>query len=147
MRVELQLRAFKQWGEDTSVSGFETLEDFCAFDFTTVVTCGDDGTTIGAGELSKRLDELGLPQGIYDAIHESDRVDATPSPDTTTSTTTPAMVTESKYLSILDFRMNECHLMNIYIQHICILYFNILYTNENKLYVNEFINIIYQTWI
>ena len=115
LRVELQLRAFKQWGEDTSVSGFETLEDFCAFDFTTVVTCGDDGTTMGAGELSKRLNELGLPQGIYDALHESDRVDANPSPDTTASTTTPAMVTESKYLRILDFRMNECHYMNKYI--------------------------------
>merc|ERR1712227_498516 len=54
LRVELQLRAFKQWGEDTSVSGFETLEDFCAFDFTTVVTCGDDGTSITADELSQR---------------------------------------------------------------------------------------------
>ena len=99
LRVELQLRAFKQWGEDNSVAGFETLEDFCDFDFTTVVTCGDDGTTITADELSRRLVDLGLPKGIFDALHESDQVEPfSPGPSTSTTsgttTNTPAMVAE-----------------------------------------------------
>ena len=74
IRAELQLRALSQWGEDTSVSGFETIEDFCAFDFTTIITCADDGNTLTPGDISTRLNGLGLPQGIYDALHESPMV-------------------------------------------------------------------------
>ena len=77
IRAELQLRAFKQWGED-SKSGFNTLEDFCAYDFTQIVTCADDGNAISATELSDRITELGLPKAIYDSLHESDKVSSAP---------------------------------------------------------------------
>ena len=93
LRVELQLRAFKQWGEDTSVAGFETVQEFCAFDFTTVVTCADDGTTITNDELSSRLNGMNLPPGINDAFHESNRVGSTVAPATTAAATTPAAST------------------------------------------------------
>ena len=94
LRVELQLRAFKQWGEDTSVAGFETLEEFCAFDFNTVVTCTDDGTALTPDALSTRVNGLGLPAGINDAFHESNRVTAsTVAPATTAAGTTAAGAT------------------------------------------------------
>ena len=90
IRAELQLRALNQWGEDTSVAGFETIEDFCAFDFTTIVTCADDGNTLTPGEISTRINGLGLPQGIYDALHESPKVSY---PTTAPYVTTPYATT------------------------------------------------------
>ena len=89
IRAELQLRALNQWGEGDS-TGFQTIEDFCAFDFTTIVTCADDGNTLTPGEISTRIDGLGLPQAIRDALHESPYVSY---PTTAPYVTTPYATT------------------------------------------------------
>ena len=87
IRAELQLRAFKQWGED-GATGFTTIEEFCAYDFTQIVSCADDGNTITAAQLSERVTQLGLPTQIYDSLHESEKVGVT-----ATTAATPAGAT------------------------------------------------------
>ena len=90
IRAELQLRALNQWGEGDS-TGFETIEDFCAFDFTTIVSCADDGNTLTPGDISTRIDGLGLPQAILDSLHESPHVSyPTTAPYATTGAPLPA---------------------------------------------------------
>ena len=77
-RIELVLRALHQWGEGNE-PGFTTLEDFCAFDFSQIISCdAHDPANYDPGHLGAVIADLGFPHAIYDKLNESDKVHAHP---------------------------------------------------------------------
>ena len=78
IRIELQLRALHQWGEG-SEPGFTTIEDFCAFDFSQIISCdAGDPANYDPGHVGAVIADLGFPHAIYEKLNESENVNAHP---------------------------------------------------------------------